>query len=80
MKYDKNTALCSRWTSASFASHAEDRLRKKLLGSQQQRNPLIIPASEVGQTVFVKLGLGVYKIIKVVRPENAMFNVKFRFV
>lgn len=60
---------CDDLCIASIANPAEERLRLKLLGSQKLHNLQSIPASDAGQTVFVKLGLGVYKIIQVVRSQ-----------
>jgi len=54
---------------ASLANPAEDRLLNKLLRSHRH-NTLTIPVSDVGQTVNVRLGLGVQKIIQVVRSSR----------
>jgi len=54
---------------ASLANPAEDRLLNQLLHSRPH-NPRTIPVSDVGQTVHVQLGLGVQKIIQVVRPAE----------
>jgi len=54
---------------ASLANPAEDRLLNKLLRSRPH-NPKTIPVSGVGQTVHVKLGLGIQKIIQVVRSTE----------
>jgi len=51
---------------ACLGNPEEDRLLNKLLHSRRY-NPLTIPALHAGQTVDVKLGLGVQKIIQVVR-------------
>jgi len=50
---------------ASLANPAEDRLLNRLLHSRRY-NTQTIPVSDVGQTVHIKLGLGVQKIIQVV--------------
>jgi len=52
-----------------LANPAEDRLLNKLLRSRPH-NPKTIPVSDVGQTVHVKLGLGIQKIIQVVRSAE----------
>jgi len=60
---------CDDLCAASIANPAEERLRLELLGSQKLDNLESIPASDANQTVFVKLGLGVYKIIQLVRSQ-----------
>jgi len=57
------------------ANPAEDRLLNKLLHSRRY-NPLTIPASDVGQTVQVKLGLGIQKIVQVVTTETVWETIK----
>ena len=67
----RHPVICAALRIASLANPSEDRLLNKLLHSHRY-NPLTIPIFDVGQTVHVKLGLGVQKIIQVVgrRPSK----------
>ena len=60
--------MCTVYTAAS-ANPTADRLLAVLLRTRSY-NPQTIPVSHLGQTVHVRLGLAVQKIIQVVCPAK----------